>query len=105
MAFRLRFGFGIRRREKCILYLICLIFIIICMGGIFYLPQENEETNQIGIVEKIQRIFRQKSPNPIKPPKKPNFGKLLTFIIISVCNVILKCLCMSIKKCNKHNIE
>lgn len=48
---------------------------MICLGGIFYLPQENEErggySSQIGLVEKIQRIFRHKSPNPIQPPKIP----------------------------------
>lgn len=77
MVFRLRLGIGVRRRERLILLLVVLIFLVIFFGGTFFLPQEEGEKE--GFVLKIQRIFHQKSPIPIKPPK--DYGKFINFIM------------------------
>jgi len=75
MVFRLRLGIGVRRRERLILLLVVLIFLVIFFGGTFFLPQEEDTSgkgySKEGFVKKIQRIFHQKSPNPIRPPKNP----------------------------------
>ena len=74
MVFRLRLGIGARRRERCTLLVVVVIFLVLFIGGIFYMPQGGDvsnETASIGIVRKIQRIFISKEPNPIKPPKNP----------------------------------
>ncbi|XP_066932693.1 mannosyl-oligosaccharide 1,2-alpha-mannosidase IA-like [Clytia hemisphaerica] len=72
MVFRLRLGIGARRRERCTLLFVVVIFLVIFVGGIIYLPggEGADSSGEGGFVRKIQRIFNSKNPNPIKPPKK-----------------------------------
>lgn len=79
MVFRLRLGIGARRRERCTLIFVVLIFLVLFVGGIFYLPQGDESNSEEnGFVRKIKGIFKSKDPVPIKPPKDhPKYGKKL----------------------------
>lgn len=78
MVFRLRVApFGIRRKEKCVLYLIIMVLLMICMGAYFYLPQESHEDDNI-VKKAIHKIFRHQIPGPIKAPNRSTkTGKII----------------------------
>lgn len=57
-----------RKKEKLILYLIAIVFFMICLGAFLHLPQQGSDDSLISIA---YERFLGNRPGPIKPPKTP----------------------------------
>ena len=71
-----------RKKEKCILYLIAFAFFMICLGALLHLPQEMN-ANDAGLISRASSYvkFIGNNAGPIEPPKSKlsSMGNILFF--------------------------
>lgn len=64
-------AFGMRRKEKLILYFILFIFVLLFLGSYFQLPQD-ETTGERGSLlgRAYEILIKGRKVQPIQPPKR-----------------------------------
>lgn len=66
-----------RSREKVLIFLVCLTFMFICIGPIFYLPDlRGGLSTKVDHVYKVYKQMQKAGPELILPPPPPESGEV-----------------------------
>ncbi|XP_068212905.1 mannosyl-oligosaccharide 1,2-alpha-mannosidase IA isoform X1 [Palaemon carinicauda] len=66
-----------RSREKVLIFLVCLTFLFICIGPIFFLPDlRGGLSTKVDHVYKVYKQMQKAGPELILPPPPPDSGEL-----------------------------